>query len=222
MEGGSDGILSSTHMSRPVCPIALAPGRALGVVIVSFRSQDVILDCLESLLATAGQPLRILMVDNASGDGTPARIRAWADGSDPAPDPVPADSVLPYDRVPHGPVPLEAVPEGGAGPRAGAVGLLELPENRGFAGGVGRGVGAVRPGADARRGAVAGGVVDHDDPQGLAPRGQKALEAIEDHVLRAEGHDHHPQGAAGGEGRDDGMGGRRTHARVPSRRRGAA
>ena len=133
---------ASVPASGPLAP-ALAPGRALGVVIVSFRSQDVILDCLESLLATAGQPLRILIVDNASGDGTPARIRAWADGSDPAPDPVPADSVLPYDRVPHGPVPLEAVPEGGAGPRAGAVGLLELPENRGFAGGVNAGLAAL-------------------------------------------------------------------------------
>ena len=132
----------SSPAAHAVIP-ALAPGRALGVVIVSFRSQDVILDCLESLLATRGQPLRIIVVDNASGDGTPARIRAWADGSDPAPDPVPADSVLPYDRVPHGPVPLEAVPEGGAGPRAGAVGLLELPENRGFAGGVNAGLAAL-------------------------------------------------------------------------------
>ena len=118
---------------------ALAPGRALGVVVVSFQSQDVILDCLESLLATAGQPLRIVVVDNASGDGTPARIRAWADGADPAP----AVSGLPYDRVAHGPMPLEAVPEGGAGPRAGAIGLMELPENRGFAGGVNAGLAAL-------------------------------------------------------------------------------
>ena len=118
---------------------ALGDGRALGVVIVSFCSQDVILDCLESLLATRGQPLRILVVDNASGDGTPARIRAWADGSDPAPDP----GDLPYRRAPHGPVPVEEVAEGAAGPRAGAVGLIELAENRGFAGGVNAGLAAL-------------------------------------------------------------------------------
>ena len=134
-------------MSSPAADAAaisvLAPGRALGVVVVSFRSQDVILDCLESLLAVAGQPLRILVVDNASGDGTPARIRAWADGTDPAPDPAPGVGGSPYARRPHGPVPLEAMPEGGAGPRAGAVGLLELPENRGFAGGVNAGLAAL-------------------------------------------------------------------------------
>ena len=118
---------------------ALAPGHALGVVIVSFRSQDVILDCLESLLATARQPLRILVVDNASGDGTPARIRAWADGSAPAPD----EPGLPYLRRLHGPVPLEDVPLGGAGPGAGTVGLMELSENRGFAGGVNAGLAAL-------------------------------------------------------------------------------
>ena len=124
--------------SDPSLP-ALGPGRAIGVVIVSFRSQDVILDCLESLLATRGQPLRILVVDNASGDGTPARIRAWADGSAPAPD-APG---RPYARVPHGPLPVEEVAEGAAGPATGAVGLMELAENRGFAGGVNAGLAAL-------------------------------------------------------------------------------
>ena len=38
----------------------------IGVVIVSFNSGDVILDCLESLLAVTDTDLRILVVDNAS------------------------------------------------------------------------------------------------------------------------------------------------------------
>jgi len=52
----------------------------LGVVIVTFNSADVILDCLESLLASTDTMLSIVVVDNASTDGTLALLRGWAAG----------------------------------------------------------------------------------------------------------------------------------------------
>ncbi|MGL4489887.1 MAG: glycosyltransferase family 2 protein [Rhizobiaceae bacterium] len=51
-----------------------------GVVIVTFNSSDVILDCLESLLAAENVRLAIVVVDNASTDGTPGLLRDWAAG----------------------------------------------------------------------------------------------------------------------------------------------
>lgn len=52
----------------------------LGVVIVTFNSEEIILDCLESLLNSQGVPLRICVVDNASTDATVKLIRDWAAG----------------------------------------------------------------------------------------------------------------------------------------------
>lgn len=51
-----------------------AQGSPLGVVIVTYRSQDVIGDCLDSLLAAGGPAMRIVVVDNASSDGTTAVV----------------------------------------------------------------------------------------------------------------------------------------------------
>ncbi|MEM7423707.1 MAG: glycosyltransferase, partial [Pseudomonadota bacterium] len=50
------------------------------VVIVTYRSSDVISDCLTSLIASAHPRLRIVVVDNASPDDTVTRINIWADG----------------------------------------------------------------------------------------------------------------------------------------------
>lgn len=53
----------------------------LGVVIVTYNSSDVILDCLESLMASdGGSDLTIAVIDNASTDDTYAKILAWAAG----------------------------------------------------------------------------------------------------------------------------------------------
>jgi GT2 family glycosyltransferase len=113
----------------------------LGVVIVAFNSADVILDCLESLLAAQDVRLRIVVVDNASTDDTARALRAWADGTgvrDPADDlpfplPVPPKPVLLRPDVPA----LDAAGPEGAGH---AVTLLELARNGGFAAGVNRGL----------------------------------------------------------------------------------
>lgn len=61
----------------------------LGVVIVTYNSTDVILDCLESLLSTSGTDLYVVVVDNESPDGTAEFIERWAAGEidyTPAPD----------------------------------------------------------------------------------------------------------------------------------------
>ena len=50
----------------------------LGVTIVTFNSADVILDCLESLLASTNVALDIVVVDNRSTDDTAAILKNWA------------------------------------------------------------------------------------------------------------------------------------------------
>jgi GT2 family glycosyltransferase len=50
----------------------------LGVVIVTFNSQDVIVRCLASLFsAELGEALEIVVIDNASTDATVERVKRW-------------------------------------------------------------------------------------------------------------------------------------------------
>ena len=106
---------------------------AIGVVIVTYGAADIIAACLESLLASRGADLRILVVDNASPDDTVQAIEAWARGAAR-----PDLSAMPFSPVAHGPVPLRRGrgPEDVGALEPGAVGLITLDENRGFAGGV--------------------------------------------------------------------------------------
>jgi len=138
------------------------PLPTLGVVVVSFNSSDVILDCLESLLASVGVCLRILVVDNGSTDGTPALLRDWAAGEGGTGEDRPAGAALPfvlppaarpltlYDHVP----PVDANPDlrsSAVTPAGGStVTLLDTGRNTGFAGGVNRGLAALAavPGID--------------------------------------------------------------------------
>ncbi|SDF16721.1 glycosyltransferase family 2 protein [Limimaricola pyoseonensis] len=113
----------------------------LGVVIVTYDSAAVILDCLESLLAATGLRLDIVLVDNGSTDGTPALLRGWAAGG-ARPGPAPA---LPFALAAAArPLPLD----GAEGPSGHAVTLVEAGLNAGFAAGVNRGLEtlAARPG----------------------------------------------------------------------------
>ncbi|MEM6374590.1 MAG: glycosyltransferase family 2 protein [Pseudomonadota bacterium] len=50
----------------------------IGVVIVTYCASDVIRGCLDSLIASEGEPLRVILVDNASPDDTVATITNWA------------------------------------------------------------------------------------------------------------------------------------------------
>ncbi|MCB1333338.1 MAG: glycosyltransferase family 2 protein [Roseivivax sp.] len=106
----------------------------LGVIVVTFNSAEIILDCLESLLAAHGTALSIAVVDNASGDATVPLIQAWARGETPyAP---PAD--LPFALTPCArPVPLDGSAHAATGHR---IALIELDTNTGFAGGVNAGL----------------------------------------------------------------------------------
>ncbi|GIT93277.1 hypothetical protein JANAI61_37350 [Jannaschia sp. AI_61] len=110
----------------------------LGAVIVTYNASDVILDCLETLLAAAaadGTDLRVVVVDNASTDGTVDHLRAWADGSRPY---VPPPD-LPFA---HGPVPkpLDLAPPQTDQGHAAPLTLIETGTNGGFAAGVNAGL----------------------------------------------------------------------------------
>ncbi|OSP54076.1 glycosyltransferase family 2 protein [Pseudoruegeria sp. SK021] len=113
---------------------------SVGVVIVAFNSGQEVVDCTESVLAAAraaGLGLRVVVVDNASGDDTVARLRDWASG---------ATSYLPAETLPFAIDPLPkplSLPEGGPelapAPEA-PVALIHSGANRGFAGGVNTGL----------------------------------------------------------------------------------
>lgn len=98
---------------------------ALGVVIVSFNSSDVILDCLGTLLAAPGVRLHVVVVDNASTDGTPALVRDWASGR--VPHRVADD--LPFEARP---LPRPVAMEGPEAP----LHLIEAGVNGGYGAGV--------------------------------------------------------------------------------------
>lgn len=51
------------------------------VVVLNYNGWRDTLECLESLLKLDYQNLQIVVVDNASGDGSAEKIRAWAAGS---------------------------------------------------------------------------------------------------------------------------------------------
>ncbi len=48
---------------------------ALSVIIVSYRTPDILRDCLRSVREEAGLPCEVIVVDNASGDGTVEMVR---------------------------------------------------------------------------------------------------------------------------------------------------
>ena len=114
---------------------------SLGVVIVAYNSGSEIVDCCETLLASAqaaGLPLRVVVVDNDSTDDTVAQLQDWAGGAAYTP---PADQ--PFEVRPLArPLTLSetsAKADAGDTARDGLV-LIRSGENLGYAGGVNLGL----------------------------------------------------------------------------------
>jgi GT2 family glycosyltransferase len=106
----------------------------LGVVIVNWRGADDTIECLESLLR-APLSLRVVVVENGSGDGSADRIAAWADGAVEAVAADPAMAALSTPALTK-PLPCRRIPTpdiGSGGPDLFT--LIESPDNLGFAGG---------------------------------------------------------------------------------------
>lgn len=108
---------------------------AIGVIIVTYQAEEIVIGCLESLLASKGADLRIVVVDNASRDATVETIRDWALG--PHFWSSTGQSLLAKS---HGALPVISGTERLDALPAGAIGLLCLAENRGFAAGVNAGL----------------------------------------------------------------------------------
>lgn len=104
--------------------------RRIGVAIVAFNAAGFIAECLESLFASEGADLRVVVVDNASTDDTCARIRGWASGTEAFVRP--SDSPLPPGAAVAKPIAFaehDALPPGGGA----ALTLLRAPVNGGYA-----------------------------------------------------------------------------------------
>ncbi|MCF7702209.1 glycosyltransferase family 2 protein [Loktanella sp. M215] len=112
----------------------------LGVVVVTFNSADIIQDCLESLLASRGVRLEIIVVDNASTDDTLAVLRDWASGQHPYT--VPAD--MPFALTPA-PKPVTLLVAGTPTQilQDHTITLITAKVNGGFAAGVNQGLAAL-------------------------------------------------------------------------------
>lgn len=108
----------------------------LAVILVNWRGAEDTIECLESLLRCP-VPMRIIICDNASGDGSVERIARWAQGAERH---VPKSAALAHLTNPPVPKPLplqrldredlETAAANGAG-----LTLVQTGANLGFAGG---------------------------------------------------------------------------------------
>ncbi|MCA8930072.1 MAG: glycosyltransferase [Alphaproteobacteria bacterium] len=107
----------------------------VSVLIVNYRSTDWLLPCLESLLRNAPELRRVVVVENASGDGSAERISAWAAGREAARSLAPACLRSLWHPAQPKPLALHRIAEGGAVDPAARLVLIEANANRGFAAG---------------------------------------------------------------------------------------
>jgi GT2 family glycosyltransferase len=115
-----------------------APARKIGIVIVTFNSSDVILECLETVLSSQGVYVRVVVVDNNSEDDTAQKLSAWASGR--LPYQRPADSPLGPQPSIAKPVPMEERSlQDKPAPHA-TLTFIQTGINGGFAFGVNRGL----------------------------------------------------------------------------------
>ncbi|UAJ09329.1 glycosyltransferase family 2 protein [Glacieibacterium megasporae] len=112
------------------------PSPRLGVVLVNWNRWSDTIECLETLLRST-IPLRIVVVDNASSDGSSDRIAEWAAGATPARalSPVFADMSQPGWPKPIVLRRLDAGTAATATPDTSTITLIDAGGNLGFAGG---------------------------------------------------------------------------------------
>lgn len=107
----------------------------LGVVIVNYKRADDTIECLESLLRST-VPVTVVVIDNASGDGSADRIAAWAAGR--VESTIASEAMASLSRPPL-PKPLAmariAGAAAGAHPPTATLTLIDAGANLGFAGG---------------------------------------------------------------------------------------
>jgi GT2 family glycosyltransferase len=112
----------------------LTPAR-LGVVLVNWRGAADTIECLEGLLRST-IPLRAVVVDNASGDGSLETIEAWARGETQPP---PVAGPLGRLTIPPLPKPVAltrlTAAESLLASQPAALTLIDSGGNLGFAGG---------------------------------------------------------------------------------------
>ncbi len=113
----------------------LGSGPRLGVILVNYRRADDTIECAESLLRST-IPLRIIIVDNGSQDGSLEALDAWASG---AYSPAPASPALAWLSQPATPKPiaitrLTAAAALTADP-VGQITVIDAGANGGFAAG---------------------------------------------------------------------------------------
>lgn len=114
----------------------------LGVVIVNWRRAADTIECLESLLRST-VAVRVVVVDNASGDGSSETIEQWGAGTAAATVASPAMARLttPPLSKPRTIRRLSAAEAAIAAPDSAAVTIIDAGSNLGFAGGNNLGLG---------------------------------------------------------------------------------
>lgn len=106
----------------------------LGIVIVNYKGAGDVLECLESVFRSTW-PVRVVVVDNASGDGSSDAVAAWARGERAAPDASPALAHLSQPPVAK-PVDVVRAAEGDTLPATlPALTIIDARRNGGFAAG---------------------------------------------------------------------------------------
>ena len=114
----------------------MAAAVRLAVILVNWRRAADTIECIESLLRST-TPLRLIIIDNASGDGSADAIAAWAAGEAPATalSPALARFSSPAVAKPLWVRRLDAAAAATAAPDDSKITLIESPTNLGFAGG---------------------------------------------------------------------------------------
>ena len=127
----------ASTVSVPPLPAAADAAPRLGVVLVNYKRAADTIECLESVLRST-IPCQVVVVDNASGDGSLETIAAWAAGNHRQSPASPAMAAFTAPPLPK-PVPvvrLSAAEAASTDPRnVAAVTLIDAGGNLGFAAG---------------------------------------------------------------------------------------